>query len=284
MRGDMNPEVREVNMSRIQMLQLLITQRLSAAAEEIFREFGRTMAEYEEEITRAKMEISRQRRLLDLSRKPRVSLQLRGGALCEQQDWRFSVDLNEMKSPQIKEEEEEESWSTQQEEAQEEAQQTMEQNDVKLFQSDGPEEEVNNHTPSSMFQIQEEEEPRPGTSVEDEDLSWTQPDLEAPLSEVVTSYVCSVCGRAFAQRPLWADHVQEHRTAHSRADKSYTCDICGKRLTRFDGYQKHLRIHTGEKPYGCGECGRRFSDNSNYKRHIRTHTGSKEKPSVQPGD
>ena len=66
-------------MSKIQMLQLLITQRLSAAAEEIFGVFGRTIAEYEEEISRSKLEIDRQRRLLDLSRKPRVSLQLSGG-------------------------------------------------------------------------------------------------------------------------------------------------------------------------------------------------------------
>ncbi|XP_034456450.1 zinc finger protein 3 homolog [Hippoglossus hippoglossus] len=262
-------------MSKIQMLQLLITQRLSAAAEEIFGVFGRTIAEYEEEISRSKLEIDRQRRLLDLSRKPRVSVQLSGGALCEQQDWRFSVDLNEMKSPQIKEEDEE-SWSTQQEETQ----QTMQQNDVKLFQSDGTEEEVNNHTTPSMFQRQEEEEeeeeedPQPGTSVEDEDLSSAQPDLDAPLSEVVDSYICTICGRAFAQRGHWAKHVQVHRKVESKVDKSYTCDICGKRLTRFDGYQKHLRIHTGEKPYCCDECGRRFSDNSNYKRHIRTHAGA----------
>nr|XP_019967175.1 PREDICTED: zinc finger protein 585B-like [Paralichthys olivaceus] len=257
-------------MSKIQMLQLLITQRLSAAAEEIFGVFGRTIAEYEEEISRSKLEIDRQRRLLDLSRKPRVSVQLSGGALCEQQDWSFSVDLNEMKSPQIKEEDEE-SWSTQQEETQ----QTMEQNDAKLFQSDGTEEEVSSRTTPSMVGRLEEEDPRPGTSVEDEDLSSVQPDLDAPLSEVVDSYICTICGRAFAQRGHWAKHVQVHRKVQSKVDKSYTCDICGKRLTRFDGYQKHLRIHTGEKPYCCDECGRRFSDNSNYKRHIRTHAGAK---------
>jgi len=62
-------------MSQIEMLRLLITQRLTAAAEEIFGVFGRTIAEYEDEISRSKMEISRQRRLLELSRKPQVCLQ-----------------------------------------------------------------------------------------------------------------------------------------------------------------------------------------------------------------
>lgn len=61
-------------MSQIEMLRLLITQRLTAAAEEIFGVFGRTIADYEEQISRSELEISRQRRLLDLSRKPRVSL------------------------------------------------------------------------------------------------------------------------------------------------------------------------------------------------------------------
>lgn len=65
-----------VKMSKIEMLRLLINQRLTEAAEEIFGVFGRTIAEYEEEISRSKLEIDRQRRLLDLSRKPQVSLQV----------------------------------------------------------------------------------------------------------------------------------------------------------------------------------------------------------------
>lgn len=58
------------------MLRLLINQRLTAAAEEIFEVFGRTIAEYEEEISRSKMEIDRQRRLLDLIHKPQIKLQM----------------------------------------------------------------------------------------------------------------------------------------------------------------------------------------------------------------
>ncbi|KAF0024073.1 hypothetical protein F2P81_022875 [Scophthalmus maximus] len=251
------------------MLRLLITQRLSAAAEEIFGVFGRTIAEYEEEISRSKLEIERQRRLLELRRKPQVSVQLSGAALSEEQDRSSSLDLNQT-SPRIKQEEEE-SWST-------------EQNDIMLFQSGDA-----HATPSPKLE-ESQPDPLPGTSVgqtcpelcEDgasDPTSGNGPldcvDLEAPLSEVVDSYICTICGRAFAQRSHWAKHVQVHRRVQDKVDKSYTCDICGKRLTRFDGYQKHLRIHTGEKPYCCNECGRRFSDNSNYKRHIRTHAGQR---------
>lgn len=71
-------------MSKIEMLRVLINQRLTAAAEEIFGVFGRTIAEYEEEISRSKLEIDRQRRLLDLSRKPQISVQVNssGETLC----------------------------------------------------------------------------------------------------------------------------------------------------------------------------------------------------------
>lgn len=62
-------------MSKIEMLRLLINQRLTAAAEEIFLVFGKTIALYEEEISRSRREIDRQRRLLDLSRTPQICLQ-----------------------------------------------------------------------------------------------------------------------------------------------------------------------------------------------------------------
>ncbi|XP_075931731.1 uncharacterized protein LOC142931619 [Anarhichas minor] len=323
MRKDFNPEVQRVNnrprrfgertspvsyrqsaahtaahMSKIEMLRLLINQRLTAAAEEIFGVFGRTLAEYEEEISRSKLEIDRQRRLLDLSRKPQISLQVNSTALCEQQDW--SSGLSDIEPPPIKEEEEEEEeeelWTNHQ---QGEASQTLEQNDVKFvfFQSgSATSERDDDRMTSSPSKLQDpgdsDPDPQPGTSLQQtgSDLDEDVPDaagngqldcveLDASLSEVLDSYICTICGRAFAQRGHWAKHVQVHRKAGTKVDKSYTCDICGKRLTRFDGYQKHLRIHTGEKPYCCDECGRRFSDNSNYKRHIRTHVGQKTEPS-----
>ncbi|XP_035849105.1 zinc finger protein 853-like isoform X2 [Sander lucioperca] len=288
-------------MSKIELLRLLITQRLTAAAEEIFGVFGRTIAEYEEEISRSKLEIDRQRRLLELRKKPQVSLSLRGNS---SGDWSSGLDLNDFNPPSIKEEEEEEEeedlWRDE----------TAGHNDVKflLFRSGGGGGSATNdrdteRLASSLSDPGGPEDdspldalpgPLPGPSLypsapqtggEDlgEDtgadasgnggLDGVDPD--AALSEVVDSYICTVCGRAFAQRAAWAKHVQVHRKADAKADKSYTCDICGKRLTRFDGYQKHLRIHTGEKPYCCDECGRRFSDNSNYKRHIRTHAVQK---------
>ncbi|KAM6919916.1 uncharacterized protein PEZ65_011942 [Lycodopsis pacificus] len=49
-------------MSEVQMLRCLVNQRLTAAAEEIFGLFERTIAEYEEELSRSKEENERQLR------------------------------------------------------------------------------------------------------------------------------------------------------------------------------------------------------------------------------
>ncbi|KAM4538943.1 uncharacterized protein PAE49_019930 [Odontesthes bonariensis] len=288
-------------MSKIELLRLLINQRLTAAAEEIFGVFGRTIAEYEEEISRSKLEIDRQRRLLDLTRKPQISLHVASSAISEQQEWSPSLDLSEEKPPHIKEEEEEEEeedlWSDQQDAGPQLSEQTAD--NCVIFQKRGvKKQQVKRKRGSTVpkFPNQDTEDvemgSQPGTSVQQicSDLSEDEPgaselasgngqidcvDLEAPPSEILDSYVCTICGRVFSQRGHWAKHVQVHRKDDAKADKSYTCGICGKKLTRFDGYQKHLRVHTGEKPYCCDVCGRRFSDNSNHKRHIRTHMGPK---------
>ncbi len=149
-----------------------------------------------------------------------------------------SLDLNE--PPHIKEEEEEELWPPQQEETP----QTAEHNGVKflLFQTGSVKnEQHNDHVNPSLTKLPCEDledselDPQPGTSVQqtcsDEDApEATDPDpapgngqldcmeLEAPLSEVVDSYICTICGRAFAQRGHWAKHVQVHRKVETKVD------------------------------------------------------------------
>lgn len=51
-------------MSNIQLLRVVVNERLSAAAEEIFEAVKKTIAGYEEEILLSKQEIQRQRRVL----------------------------------------------------------------------------------------------------------------------------------------------------------------------------------------------------------------------------
>ena len=60
-----------VKMSKVQTLRVFMKQRLTAAAEEIFELFERTIAEYEEELCR-------QRKLLDAVLQPQVQLHRTG--------------------------------------------------------------------------------------------------------------------------------------------------------------------------------------------------------------
>ncbi|XP_063317016.1 uncharacterized protein LOC134616217 [Pelmatolapia mariae] len=101
-------------MPSVQSLREFINERLTAAAEQIFLEFEKTIVQYEEEI-------DRQRRLLDITWKPQIKLHrtdvpqqpvckeeevLPEQQLCDQER-SSSLDQEEPEPPQIKEEQEE---------------------------------------------------------------------------------------------------------------------------------------------------------------------------------
>ncbi|XP_030002770.1 oocyte zinc finger protein XlCOF22-like isoform X3 [Sphaeramia orbicularis] len=93
---------------RVQILRSLVEQRLSAAAEEIFGLFERTIAEYEEELCRTKEENQRQSQILD--------------TVWNQKDLMHkkekpSLDQEDSEPPTIKEEQAE-LWTNQEEEEQ----------------------------------------------------------------------------------------------------------------------------------------------------------------------
>nr|XP_046175090.1 uncharacterized protein LOC124008126 isoform X3 [Oncorhynchus gorbuscha] len=69
-------------MSKLQMLNVFVTERLSAAAVEIFGAVEKTVAEYQEEICRSAEENERLRRLLDLVSKPEIKLHRAGLSCC----------------------------------------------------------------------------------------------------------------------------------------------------------------------------------------------------------
>ncbi|XP_034547125.1 zinc finger protein 260-like [Notolabrus celidotus] len=101
-------------MSKVECLKEFVIERLTAAAEEIFRVFKRTIVEYEEEI-------DRQKRLLDIILKPDIKLsriELPQQHVCKEdkgpsdqhlcnQERSSSLDQEDPEPPEIKEEQEE---------------------------------------------------------------------------------------------------------------------------------------------------------------------------------
>eukprot|EP00064_Thunnus_orientalis_P017306 superscaffoldBa00003645_g17387 len=100
----------------LQMLRAVVDQRLTAAAEEIFVLFERSIAEYEEELSRSKEENERQRKLLDAVFNPQLQLhradvqqllESKEEVPTEQQERSSSLDQEDPEPPHIKEEQEE---------------------------------------------------------------------------------------------------------------------------------------------------------------------------------
>ncbi|XP_042370430.1 histone H3.v1-like, partial [Plectropomus leopardus] len=96
-------------MSKREMLSLLVKQRLTAAAEEIFGLFERSIAEYEEELSRSKEENERQQKLLDAVFSPQLRLHradVQQLLVVKEEVPPSSVDQEDQEPPKIKEEQE----------------------------------------------------------------------------------------------------------------------------------------------------------------------------------
>ncbi|KAM6917361.1 uncharacterized protein PEZ65_013182 [Lycodopsis pacificus] len=102
-------------MSKLEMLRSFVNQRLTAADEEIAGLLERTIAEYEEELSRSKEENKRQRELLDAVFNPEVRIQrahvqqllvVKEEVPSEQQEQSSSLDQEDPEPPHIKEEQE----------------------------------------------------------------------------------------------------------------------------------------------------------------------------------
>ncbi|XP_054870497.1 zinc finger protein 239-like isoform X1 [Amphiprion ocellaris] len=257
-------------MSSVLYLRELISERLTAAAEEIFTEFEKIVVQYEEEI-------DRQRRLLDVSWKPDIKIRtvdlphqhvsteervLPDQQRCNQER-NSDLDQEDLEPPLIKEEQEDLCTSQEGEPII-----LKEESDVFMVtptyvDSDHSEPEPNSVQLLSHYSPLAESPDQEGSKLAD---SGSSGNAELKLKSVQ----CDVCGKCFKYKY----QMERHHNIHT-GEKPYACNYCGKRFYQIHFMKYHERIHTGEGSYSCKTCGKSFSFSSQLKLHMRIHTGEK---------
>ncbi|XP_074479123.1 uncharacterized protein LOC141760334 isoform X2 [Sebastes fasciatus] len=284
-------------MSSVESLREFVNERLTAAAEEIFRVLEKTIVEQEEEI-------DRQRRLLDIVLKPEIKLhrrELPQQHVCKEeevpvdqqlciQERNSSLDQEDPDPPQIKEEQEE--LCTSQEGEQLELKQetdsfmltpTHEEGDHSedhtLYLNAAEKESVVNmpvitsvvSVPNSDHQLfshisheAESQDQRGGEHGDSGSTRDAEPKSQKRLHK----------SRSHSNNVKNSNFLEIHHTTNT-GKQSFKCDTCGKDFKVKFKLQIHMRTHTGERPYSCKTCGKKFSQTSSLKTHMGTHTGEK---------
>ncbi|XP_054473519.1 zinc finger and SCAN domain-containing protein 22-like [Anoplopoma fimbria] len=290
-------------MTKLELLNAYLNDRLTAAAEEIFRAVKNTVAEYQSEILRSNEENERLKRLLNVAvqrlllQPEPLSVQPRDDAQPRETEWRRGAEL--LLLPQIKEEPDLHTCPT----------------DCSQEASDSEEGSCSRVEPPQRSQTPpaptacggQSVSPAPRTSREVKAESGGEAGRSPPSVTVHSNCRAaqgdSRAGTTKSHRTLRTDqqargflrsngkpsaHVLQIKNVRSlkpppprsshpsqSIQRWHSCKECGKGFSFACQLEVHMRWHTKEKPYSCAVCRKSFTTVSMLKRHHRIHTGEK---------
>ncbi|XP_068448856.1 zinc finger protein 200-like [Clinocottus analis] len=301
-------------MCKVQMLRALVEQRLTAAAEEIFGLFERTIAEYEKELSASRDENERQRRLLDAVFNPQLRLHRADEEVVppEQRDRCSSLDQEDLEPPHIKEEQEdlnpphikeeqEELWTSQEGEQLQGLEEAAIKFSFTLVKSENEEE-------AQSSQLHQRQTEQMETEAEGADCGGSEPDRKlnperhpGPDNEEAedTSEPETDDSRDWKEtqepqsdvNPLQNNEVPVSDVNCSTGNTSVSLPECAGSSDHKVHLNRHTRDKRGEKPFSCSCCSKTFPQKGDLERHMTVHTGVKpfscsvcSKTFVQMGD
>lgn len=235
--GDHLSRVRAVKMEQ---LRTLVSERLSAAAEEIFRIVERTIVEYEKEMSCSKWVVDSHRRLLDVAKaQSEDSLQMSVPDVRLQPAASVNVSV---------------CWEEAVEATSEQAEHRP---------------NMNTHSGGSPSRENDNEIE---VDIADDDVpssSWkTECDPNKVLG-VNKSFKCPVCISTFSSKKTMVRHLKKHPRDSSSL---YQCQICEQNFCHKSEFFAHSRTHQGPKPYQCQECEESFDERDSLLVHSLKHT------------
>ncbi|XP_040923308.1 zinc finger protein 883-like [Toxotes jaculatrix] len=237
-----------VKMAKMELLRALISECLSAAAEEIFRIAERTMIEYEEEMSCSKWVVDSHRRLLDVAKA-------------------HSEDCRQFSATDMK---------LQCGQQQPPARISVSREEPDDATSEPAEDCCNTNTHPHPSPAREND---PGDleiqtdTAEDEGVKQER-DLNLPLKilKVKQVFKCPVCFRGFSSKKMMVRHIKKHP---EDKPSSYQCQFCDRDFCYKSEFIIHTRIHKGSKPYKCQDCDNSFDQRDSLFIHRLKHTEEK---------
>ncbi|XP_023282194.1 zinc finger protein 3 homolog [Seriola lalandi dorsalis] len=246
-------------MCKMLSLKAFLSERLTAAAEEIFGAVEKTIAEYKEEICRSKdLEISRLRMQLKLLKSdPRADRCL--GAQLQQHTHHHHHHHPPPPPPH------------------------HQQHHQSVPAVEAPESQ---HCEEDEGSSMEQEHPEPSQIKKEQQKShrdfWMGHDaeqldsLESDIKDFISSPASLKTSLQDTTLPFHPFHNNNsNSSSEDSKEKPYSCSVCEKRFSNCSHLAAHIRTHTGERPYRCEICRKTFITTSALNRHQTIHTEGK---------